>query len=125
MIAETKKSTSVEVTNRIEATLVARCSDSDFIYEIESLRQLIDNTSLPIKQSIRTIVTLRSAEDPREFITLEAEIRDLEVRLDFVRMPKHYFFIIDEQFPNFEMKERMLKAFNDYSSFNLEFSIES
>lgn len=125
MIAETKKSTYVEVTNRIEATLVARCSDSDFIYEIESLRQLIDNTSLPIKQSIRTIVTLRSTEDHREFLTLEAEIRDLEVRLDFVRMPKHYFFIIDEQFSNFEMKERMLKAFNDYSSFNLEFSIES
>ena len=69
-------------------------------------------------------MTLRSAEDPREFLTLEAEIRDLEVRLDFVRMPKHYFFIIDEQFSNFEMKERMLKAFNDYSSFNLEFSIE-
>lgn len=125
MFSETKKSTSVEVTNRIEATLVASCSDSDFIYEIESLRQLVDDTSLPIKQSIRAIVTLRSSEDQKEFLTLEAEVRDLEVRLDFFSMPKHYFFIIDEQFSNFEMKERMLKAFNDYSSFNLEFSIES
>lgn len=125
MITETKKSSSIDVAHRLTATLVARCSDSDFIYEIESLRQLVDNTSLPIKQSIRTIVTLRSAEDSREFLTFEAEIRDLEVRLDFVSMSKHYFFIIDEQFSNFEMKERMLKAFNDHSSFNLEFSIES
>lgn len=62
MFSETKKSTSVEVTHRLDATLVARCSDSDFVYEIESLKNSIDTTSLPIRQTIEFIVTMRPAE---------------------------------------------------------------
>lgn len=125
MFAETKKSTSVEVTHRLDATLVAICSDSDFLYEIESLRQTIDATLLPIRQTIEFAVTLRSAEDPSEFLSFEAQIKDLEVRLDFYSVPKYDLTLIDEQVSSLEMKERIFKAFKDYSSFNLEFSIES
>ena len=125
MLAETKKSTSVEVTHRLDATLVANSSDSDFFYEIESLRQRIDATSLPIRQTVEFVVTLRSAEDPMEFLTFEAQIKDLEVRLDFYSIPKYDLTLIDEQVSSLEMKERIFKAFNDYSLFNLEFSIES
>lgn len=124
MFTETTKSSSVEITRRIEATLVARCSDSDFLYEIESLRQSIKSTSLPIRQTIEFVVTLRSAENPREFLTFEARIKDLEVRLDFYSVPTHYLELIDEQLSSLEMKERIFKAFESYSSFNLEFSIE-
>lgn len=125
MFAETKKSTSVEVTHRLGATLVANSSDSDFFYEIESLRQRIDATSLPIRQTVEFVVTVRSAEDPMEFLTFEAQIKDLEVRLDFYSIPKYDLTLIDEQVSSLEMKERIFKAFNDYSLFNLEFSIES
>ena len=125
MFAETKKSTSVEVTHRLDATLVAICSDSDFSYEIESLRQRIDATSLPIRQTVEFVVTLRSAENPIEFLTFEAQIKDLEVRLDFYSVQKYDLTLIDEQVSSLEMKERIFKAFNDYSLFKLEFSIES
>lgn len=125
MLAETKKSTSVEVTHRLEATLRARCSDSDFLYEIDSLKQTIDATSLPIRQTIEFVVTLRSAENPMEFLTFESRINDLEVRLDFYSIPKYDLDLIDEQISSFEMKERIFKAFESYSSFSLEFSIES
>lgn len=124
MFTETTRSSSVEITRQIEATLVARCSDSDFLYEIESLRQSIKSTSLPIRQTIEFVVTLRSAENPREFLTFEARIKDLEVRLDFYSVPIHYLELIDEQLSNLEIKERIFKAFENYSSFNLEFSIE-
>lgn len=125
MFTEATRSSSAEITRRVEATLVARCSDSDFVYEIESLKQSIKSTSLPIRQTIEFVVTLRSAEDPREFMTFEAQIKDLEVRLDFYSVPKYYLNLIDEQLSNLEMKERMIKAFESYSSFDLEFSIES
>lgn len=125
MFAETKKSTSVEVTHRLDATFVANCSDSDFLYEIESLRQRIDATSLPIRQTIEFVVTLRSAEDPSEFLTFEAQIKDLEVRLDFYSIPRYDLTLIDEQVSSLEMKERMIKSFEKYSLFRLEFSIES
>ena len=124
MFTEATRSSSVEITRRVEATLVARCSDSDFVYEIESLKQSIKSTSLPIRQTIEFVVTLRSAEDPREFMTFEAQIKDLEVRLDFYSVPKYYLNLIDEQFLSLEMKERIVKAFESYSSFDLEFSIE-
>lgn len=124
MFTETTRSSSVEITRRVEVMLVARCSDSDFIYEIERLKQSIKSTSLPIRQTIEFVVTLRSAENPMEFLTFEAIINDLEVRLDFFSIPKHYLELVDDQLSSFEMQERMLKAFNDYSSFNLEFSIE-
>lgn len=122
---KTQKSTSVEVTHRLDATLVAICSDSDFLYEIESLKQKIDATSLPIRQTVEFVVTLRSAEDPKEFLTFEAQIKDLEVRLAFCNVPEYDLILIDEQVSSLEMKERIFKAFNDYSSFKLEFSIES
>ena len=124
MPSETKKSTSVEVTHRLEATLRAGCSDSDFVYEIESLRQKIDTTSLPIRQTIDFVVTLRSAEDPREFLTFESQIKGLEVRLDFYSIPKYDLDLIDEQLSSFEMRERMMRAFEKYSSFALDFSVE-
>lgn len=124
MFTETTKSSSVEITRRVEATLVARCSDSDFVYEIESLRQSIKSTSLPIRQTIEFVVTLRSAEDPREFLTFEARIKDLEVRLDFYSVPSYNFNLIETNVSDVELKERMIKAFENYSSFNLEFSIE-
>ena len=124
MFTEATRSSSAEITRRVEATLVARCSDSDFVYEIESLKQSIKSTSLPIRQTIEFVVTLRSAEDPREFMTFEAHIKDLEVRLDFFGVPMYYLNLIDEQSSNLEMKERMIKAFESYSSFDLEFSIE-
>lgn len=125
MFAETKKSTSVEVTHKIGVTLTARCSDSDCLYEIDSLKQTIDSSSLPIRQTIEFVVTLRSAENPMEFLTFEARIKDLEVRLDFYSIPKYDLDLIDEQISSFEMKERIFKAFESYSSFSLEFSIES
>lgn len=125
MFAETKKSTSVEVTHKIGVNLAARCSDSDFIYEIDNLKQTIDATSLPIRQTIEFVVTLRSAENPMEFLTFEARIKGLEVRLDFYSIPKYDLDLIDEQISSFEMKERIFKAFESYSSFSLEFSIES
>lgn len=124
MFTEATRSSSAEITRRVEATLVARCSDSDFVYEIESLKQSIKSTSLPIRQTIEFVVTLRSAEDPREFMTFEAQIKDLEVRLDFYSVPKYYLNLIDEQLLSLEMKERIVKAFESYSSFDLEFSIE-
>ena len=124
MFTEATRSSSAEITRRVEATLVARCSDSDFVYEIESLKQSIKSTSLPIRQTIEFVVTLRSAEDPREFMTFETQIKDLEVRLDFYSVPKYYLNLIDEQLSSLEMKERIVKAFESYSSFDLEFSIE-
>lgn len=124
MFTETTKSSSAEITRRVEATLVARCSDSDFLYEIESLKQSIKSTSLPIRQTIEFVVTLRSAEDPKEFMTFYSQIKDLEVRLDFFSIPNYYVSLIDANVSDVELKERMLKAFESYSSFDLEFSIE-
>ena len=124
MFTETTKSSSAEVTRRVEATLVARCSDSDFVYEIESLRQSIDASSLPMKQTIDFVVTMRSAEDHREFITFYSQIKDLEVRLDFFSILIYYINMIDSNVDDHELKDRMLLAFENYSSFNLEFSIE-
>ena len=125
MLAETKKSTSVEVTHRLEATLRARCSDSDFIYEIESLKQSVDSTSLPIRQKIEFIVTMRPVEDDQSFMTFYSQVKDLEVRLDFFSVPTYYVSLIDTNVSDIELKERMLKAFRVYSSFDLEFSVES
>lgn len=124
MFTETKKSSSVEVTHRLDATLVARCSDSSFLYEIESLKQSVDSTALPIRQKIEFIVTMRSAEDEQAFMTFYSQIKDLEVRLDFFNIPIYYVSLIDTNVSDIELKERMLKVFNEYSSFNLEFSVE-
>lgn len=124
MFTETTRSSSVEITRRVEAMLVARCSDSDFVYEIESLKQSIKSTSLPIRQTIEFVVTLRSAEDLMESLTFEARIKDLEVRLDFFSIPKHYLELIETNVSDVELKERMIKSFESYSSFDLEFSIE-
>ena len=124
MFTETKKSSSAEVAHRLTATLIASCYDSDFIYEIESLRQSIDASSLPMKQTIDFVVTMRSAEDHREFITFYSQIKDLEVRLDFFSIPIYYINVIDSNVDDHELKDRMLLAFENYSSFNLEFSIE-
>lgn len=124
MFTETTRSSSAEITRRVEATLVARCSDSDFVYEIESLKQSIKSTSLPIRQTIEFVVTLRSAEDDQSFMTFYSQIKDLEVRLDFFSIPNYYVSLIDANVSDVELKERMLKAFESYSSFDLEFSIE-
>lgn len=124
MFTEATRSSSAEITCRVEATLIARCSDSDFVYEIESLKQSIKSTSLPIRQTIEFVVTLRSAEDPKEFMTFYSQIKDLEVRLDFFSIPNYYVSLIDTNVSDVELKERMLKAFESYSSFDLEFSIE-
>lgn len=124
MFTETTKSSSAEITRRVEATLVARCSDSDFVYEIESLKQSIKSTSLPIRQTIEFIVTMRPAEDDQSFMTFYSQIKDLEVRLDFFSIPNYYVSLIDANVSDVELKERMLKAFESYSSFDLEFSIE-
>lgn len=124
MFTEATRSSSAEITRRVEAKLVARCSDSDFVYEIESLKQSIKSTSLPIRQTIEFVVTLRSAEDPKEFMTFYSQIKDLEVRLDFFSIPNYYVSLIDANVSDVELKERMLKAFESYSSFDLEFSIE-
>lgn len=124
MFTETTKSSSAEITRRVEATLVARCSDSDFVYEIESLKQSIKSTSLPIRQTIEFIVTMRPAEDDQSFMTFYSQIKDLEVRLDFFSIPNYYVSLIDTNVSDVELKERMLKAFESYSSFDLEFSIE-
>lgn len=125
MFTEATRSSSAEITRRVEATLVARCSDSDFVYEIESLKQSIKSTSLPIRQTIEFVVTLRSAEDDQSFMTFYSQIKDLEVRLDFFSIPIYYVSLIDANVSDVELKERMLKAFESYSSFDLEFSIES
>lgn len=124
MFTEATKSSSAEITSRVETTLVARCSDSDFVYEIESLKQSIKSTSLPIRQTIEFVVTLRSAEDDQSFMTFYSQIKDLEVRLDFFSIPNYYVSLIDANVSDVELKERMLKAFESYSSFDLEFSIE-
>lgn len=124
MFTEATKSSSAEITRRVEVTLVARCSDSDFLYEIESLKQSIKSTSLPIRQTIEFVVTLRSAEDDQSFMTFYSQIKDLEVRLDFFSIPNYYVSLIDANVSDVELKERMLKAFESYSSFDLEFSIE-
>lgn len=124
MLTETTKSSSAEITRRVEATLVARCSDSDFVYEIESLKQSIKSTSLPIRQTIEFIVTMRPAEDDQSFMTFYSQIKDLEVRLDFFSIPNYYVSLIDANVSDIELKERMLKAFESYSSFDLGFSIE-
>ena len=124
MFTEATRSSSAEITRRVEATLVARCSDSDFVYEIESLKQSIKSTSLPIRQTIEFVVTLRSAEDDQSFMTFYSQIKDLEVRLDFFSIPIYYVSLIDANVSDVELKERMLKAFEIYSSFDLEFSIE-
>lgn len=124
MFTEAKQSVSAEITNHLETTLVARCSDPDFVYEIESLKQSIKSTSLPIRQTIEFVVTLRSAEDDQSFMTFYSQIKDLEVRLDFFSIPNYYVSLIDTNVSDVELKERMLKAFESYSSFDLEFSIE-
>ena len=49
MFTEAKQSVSAEITNHLETTLVARCSDSDFVYEIEGFTQKVDATSVPTK----------------------------------------------------------------------------
>ena len=67
---------------------------------------------------------MRSAEDHREFITFYSQIKDLEVRLDFFSIPIYYINVIDSNVDDHELKDRMLLAFENYSSFNLEFSIE-
>lgn len=125
MFAETKKSTSVEVTHKIGVTLTARCSDSDCLYEIDSLKQTIDSSSLPIRQTIEFIVTMRSAENPKDFLTFYSQIEGLEVRLDFYSVPIYYVSLIDTNISDIEVKENMLRSFRNYSAFNLEFSIES
>lgn len=124
MFTEAKKSSSAEVAHRLTTTLIASCYDSDFIYEIESLRQSIDASSLPMKQTIEFVVTMRSAEDDQSFMTFYSQIKDLEVRLDFFSIPNYYVSLIDANVSDVELKERMLKAFESYSSFDLEFSIE-
>lgn len=125
MITETKKSSSIEITHRLETNLITRCSDSDFIYEIESLKQSVDSTSLPIRQKIEFIVTMRPVEDDQSFMTFYSQVKDLEVRLDFFSVPTYYVSLIDTNVSDIELKERMLKAFRVYSSFDLEFSVES
>lgn len=89
------------------------------------MKSSVDVTSLPIRQTIEFVVTLRSAENPMEFLTFEARLKDYEVRLDFYSIPKYDLDLIDEQLSSFEMKERIFKAFESYSSFALEFSVES
>lgn len=87
-------------------------------------KQSIKSTSLPIRQTIEFVVTLRSAEDDQSFMTFYSQIKDLEVRLDFFSIPNYYVSLIDANVSDVELKERMLKAFESYSSFDLEFSIE-
>lgn len=63
MFSKTQKSTSIEVTHRLNTTLIAECSDSDFLYEIESLRQTsIDSASIPMRCTIDFVLVLRDAE---------------------------------------------------------------
>lgn len=126
MFTEAKKSSSVEVAHRLGATLVARCSDSDFIYEIENLRLTsIDASSIPARCTIDFVLVLRCAEEPNEFITFYSQIKDLHLISDFYNIESYEINMIDSNVSDYELKERMIKAFESYSSFNLEFSIES
>lgn len=126
MFAETKKSTSVEVTHRLDATLVANSSDSDFVYEIESLRLTsIDTSSIPARFTIDFVLVLRYAEEPNEFITFYSQIKDFDLISDFYNIESYEINIIDSNVSDYELKERMIKSFEKYSLFRLEFSIES
>ena len=126
MFSETKKSTSTEVTHRLDATLVASCSDSDFVYEIENLRLTsIDTSLIPARCTIDFVLVLRCAEEPNEFITFYSQIKDFDLISDFYNVESYEINIIDSNVSDYELKERMIKSFEKYSLFRLEFSIES
>ena len=126
MFTETRKSTSVEVTHRIVTSLRASCSDSDFIYETESLRQTsIDTSSVPMRCTIDFVLVLRYTEELNESVTFYAQIKDLDLITDFYNIESYEISVIDSNVSDYELKERMLRAFESYSSFDLEFSIES
>ena len=125
MFTETKKSLSTEITNQLETTLVAACSDSDFFYEIESLKQTVDATSVPTKLTIEFELVFRYADDLKESLMFHSRIEDLNLFKDTYTIVSHEIDLVISNVLNEELKERMMRAFEIYSLFELRFSIES
>lgn len=126
MSTDTKRSASVEVAHRLNATLEAVCSDSDFLYEIDSLRLTSFDTSvIPARCTIEFGLILRYAEKLNEFITFHSQIKDFNLNSDFYSIDNFEIEMINSNVSNYELKERMIESFEKYSLFSLKFSIES
>lgn len=124
MSSETTRSSSVEVTNRLETTLVARCSNPDFFYEINDLRQLVDASSAPTKSTVEFEVVLRYADKPNEFLVFHARIEDFNSHSDVYYVNSNALDLVISNVFDEELKERMIEAFEVWSAFELKFSIE-
>lgn len=126
MYAETKKSLSAEITSRVETTLVARCGDSDFFYEILDIRQFVDANSVPTKLTIEFELALKYADKPNEFLMFHARLEDLDLSSDVYYIGSPAIELTHSNVFDQELKERMIRASEGYSSaFELRFSIES
>lgn len=125
MSTETNKSLSAEITSRLETTLVARCGDPDFFYEILDLRQFIDVTSVPAKFTIEFELALRYADKPNELLMFHARIEDLDLSSDVYYLSSSQIDLTHVDVRSEELKERMIDAFEIWSAFELKFSIES
>lgn len=125
MFTEARQSLSAEITNRLVTTLVARCSHSDFIYEIESLSQKVDATSVPTKLNIEFELVLRYAEKPDEYLIFHSLIENLNLFMSPYSIIYHEIDLVNSNVSDEELKERMIREFEIYSTFDFEFSIES
>ena len=125
MFTEAKQSVSAEITNHLETTLVARCSDSDFVYEIEGFTQKVDATSVPTKLTVEFELVLRYAEKPNESLMFHSRIKDINLFSDSYSILSYEIDLTQSNVYDYELKERMFKAFEVYSLFELKFSIES
>lgn len=125
MSTETSKSLSAEITSRLETTLVARCGDTDFFYEILNLRQFVDVTSVPAKFTIEFELALKYADKPNEFLMFHARIEDLDLSSDVYYLSSSQIDLTHVDVRSEELKERMIDAFEVWSAFELKFSIES
>lgn len=125
MSTETSKSLSAEITSRLETTLVARCGDTDFFYEILDLRQFVDVTSVPAKFTIEFELALKYADKPNELLMLHARIEDLDLSSDVYYLSSGQIDLTHVDVRSEELKERMIDAFEIWSAFELKFSNES
>lgn len=125
MSTETSKSLSAEITSRLETTLVARCGDTDFFYEILDLRQFVDVTSVPAKFTIEFELALKYADKPNELLMFHARIEDLDLSSDAYYLSSSQIDLTHVDVRSEELKERMIDAFEIWSAFELKFSIES
>lgn len=125
MFNETDKSLTTEITSRLETTLVARCADPDFFYEISDLRQFIDASSGSTKLNIEFELVLKYTNKPNELLMFHARIEDIDLSSDAYYINSHEIDLVISNVLNEELKERMINAFEVASAFKLKFSIES